>query len=403
MPFTYQTPARIRRLDVPQRARSTGRSLRAGERELERIPTPPDTVDLTCADTRYFRPPDWAVKEFKAAVEGGGDAYTPYRGDAGVRADVAAHVADFLGVDVDPATQLILTPGTQAGLYAALAALVDEGDEVAVADPDYMNSERNVRYLGGVPRPVPVIWPEGEAPTLDLDALEDAFAHGARLFMLSHPNNPTGAVFDADVLTRIAELCKDADAFLIADQLYSRLLYDGTEFTHLAALPGMAERTLTTLGPSKTESMSGYRVGVAVAPPELVDRIEDVLSVSAIRCPAYAQHVLRRWLVDDVELVTEHVEAYQRNRDHAVDALNAVPGVTVRRSRGTSYLFPDISGLDISDHDVTAALRRAGLIVNPGYQSGFAGVGHIRICVAQPPEVWKRSIATMIEVLHERV
>lgn len=400
MPYSYTPPSRIRRLDVPQRASATGHSVRAGELQLERIETPPGTLDLTSADTAVFAPPAHALDAFVKAVSEGAAAYTPYRGDGEIRRVVADNVASFLGIDVDPASQLILTPGTQAGLYAALASLVDEGDEVVLVDPDYLNNERNIRYLGGVPRFVPLRWAsDADAPELDLEILAEALDQGARVVQLSHPNNPTGAVFTRAHLQRIAGLCRDADAFVIADQLYARLLYDGRQLTHLTALDGMAERTLTTLGPSKTESMSGYRIGVAIAPPELVDRMEDVIAISAIRCPAYAQHVLPQWLVDDRELVATHIEVLQRNRDHAHQVLNQVDGVTVRRSFGTSYMFPDFTALGVSDNEVAGALRRAGLIVNPGYQFGFAGCGHFRICLAQDEETWHKAVATIAEVL----
>jgi aspartate/methionine/tyrosine aminotransferase len=393
----YRPTSRLRRLDVPERAATEGSSLRELERELERTPAGPDFLDITYADTHRFPPDSWVLDEFVKAASGAGMTYTPYRGDAGVRRAVADHVGAFLGAELDPDSEIILTPGTQAGLYTALSATVEPGDTVVLPDPDYITSERSVRYLGAEVHPVPLLWPAGEAPRLDLDALAAGLRKDPKLVMLSHPNNPTGAVFEPSHVAEIAALVADTGALLLVDQLYSRLVYDGKPFAHMLAEPGM----ITTLGPSKTESLSGYRIGMAVAPPEIVDRMEDVMSVAALRCPAYAQHVLARWLDDDAGYVAKRVGEYQSLRDVSVAALEAVPGVDVRPAGGSAYLFPEFPGIDATDQEVAIALKRdAGLVVNPGYQFGPRGRKHFRICFAQDEKAWDAALSRMAEVLN---
>src|SRR5690606_19454375 len=142
-----------------------------------------------------------------------------------------------------------------------LSSVVEEGDKVAMMDPDYLTNERMLRYLSAQPIRVPLLWEESQEDTIDFDALEAAFKGGARVFLFSNPNNPTGTVHSPAVIKRLAELAIRYNVFVIADQLYARLVYDNRPFLHLAAVPGMAERTVTLLGPSKTESMSGYRLG----------------------------------------------------------------------------------------------------------------------------------------------
>ena len=393
-------PERIRRLWLPEATAVVGSSVRDAERALERRAWKQPLLDLTCADTHRFPPPEWVLEDFAAAARGQGATYTPYRGDPGVRADVARNLSWFLDVPVDPDNHLLLAPGTQAALFAALSALVDHDTRVLIADPDYMTNLRTVRYLGATPEAIPLRQPSPElAPVLDLEALERATRTGPYVLLLSHPNNPTGAVYEPAVIDRIAELALERDGFVVIDELYARLVYDGAELRHLVAVDGMRDRCLTLLGPSKTESMSGYRVGAAVGPRQLIDRMEDVISVSALRCPAYAQHTLRRWLSDDGEFVKERVACYERLRDQTVQFLREVPGVAVAPAGGTAYLFPDVSALDLPDQQVAMRLKDAGLLVNPGYQFGGSGSGHFRLCFAQDETAWTQALPRLADAL----
>jgi aspartate/methionine/tyrosine aminotransferase len=397
----HKVPPRIRSLALPERERVLGQSVRAAERELEEIEAPGDLLDLTYANTHRFPPPSWVLPDFVAAAGGAGMTYTPYRGDSVVRSAVSESVSAFLGVEVDSATELILTPGTQAGLFVGLSAVVGDGDSVALVDPDYMSDERILRFLGATVKQIPLLWTEPtQPPSLDFEALESAFRDGAKTLVFSNPNNPTGMVLPPAVIRRIAELVGNYDVTVLVDELYSRLVYDGLPFAHLIAEGGMKERCITLLGPSKTESMSGYRVGVAVAPAEIVDRMEDLQGISVLRAPAYAQHVLTRWLSDDLDFVATRVRDYQRLRDHTAETLNASGVLRVRPAGGTAYMFPDASAIGCDAQTIAKALKsQAGLLVNPGYQFGPAGEGHFRICFAQAEDVWGAAMDRMVATL----
>jgi aspartate/methionine/tyrosine aminotransferase len=208
---------------------------------------------------------------------------------------VVGNIGATFGLNARP-ENVLPTPGTQAGLYTALSAIVEQGDEVILADPEYLSSERMLHYLGARVTHVPLLRDPTALARLDFAALEAAMKRGPALLMFSNPNNPTGGVHGEETIRTIAKLAQRYDIPVLVDQLYCRLLYGGATFHHLAAVEGMEDRTVTLLGPSKTESLSGYRVGVAVAPAHLVNRMENVLSISALRAPAYAQHILPRWL-----------------------------------------------------------------------------------------------------------
>jgi aspartate/methionine/tyrosine aminotransferase len=392
-------------MGISDRRGLNGSSVRRAERELELAASEYEIVDLTAADTRTFPAPNWVLEAFMDAASGGGRTYTPYRGDAGVRHAVAANLSSLLGVPLNGSENVALTPGTQAGLFCALAAVVSPGDAVVILDPDYMSNERLVRFLGGTSIRVPLDWETNPGSAeIDLEALTRAFAARPVALLFSNPNNPTGSILGPVALNAIAELADRYGCLVIADELYSRLVFDDRPFTHFAAIGERPHGWITTIGPSKTESMSGYRVGVTVGPAWLIDRIEDVMSSAVLRAPAYAQHTLVKWGTADVQFVGDRVRRYQELRDLAVARLNANGVTAVTPSAGTSYLFPRFTTEGRSDQEVALALkRRAGILVNPGYQFGDRGVGRFRLCIAQDQGVLQRCLDAIAAVLAEEL
>jgi aspartate/methionine/tyrosine aminotransferase len=392
-------PARMTRLALPERAPLLGTSVRAAERELEALQTDGPYLDLTYADTKRFPAPPGVLERLVKAALGDGMTYTPYRGDRGVREQVAANVADFLGVPVAPERNLILTPGSQAALFCALSALVDEGDRVVLLDPDYLSSERMLRHLGADVEHVALCWTGPGEQSPDLDLLARALEREPRVLLFSHPNNPTGATYSPGVLARIAELVgRSEQTAVVVDELYSRLVY-GDELSHLAALDGMAERCVTLLGPSKSESMSGYRLGAAVGPAQVVDRMEDVLSLTGLRAPAYAQHMLTGWLRDDRDYLRRRIDEYRPLRDLALKRFGESPALEVTPPGGSAYLFPRVVG-EVGDQEIARRLLvDAKLVVNPGYQFGPRGLGHFRVCFAQSEARWEKAVDDIVRVV----
>lgn len=375
-------------------------SAREADRALLAL-TSETTLDTTHFDTVRFPPPPWAAQRFAEAASNGELAYTTYQGSSQIRRMLAVPLSDWLGMPVDGDDNIMLTPGTQAGLFSVLSSIVDPGQHVALTDPDYLFNERILTFLGAQISRVPLTQRGGDLVP-DLSALERAFQDGARLFVFSHPNNPTGAVFPREVLLGIATLAVQYDATVLVDELYGRLTYDDEPFVHLASLPGMRERTITLLGPSKTESLSGYRVGVVVAPKHLVGAAEDVLSITALRAPAYAQHVLKGWLTQDVAWVADRVEQLRGLRELTLTRLSELSWIGLAPQRGTAYLFPDVSALGVADSVVAESLaRRADVLISPGYQFGPAGTGHFRVCYARDEQIWDRALHRIVDVLDD--
>ncbi len=391
---------RLRRTHLPERAEAIGSSVREADLSLRLDGAGHGLLDTTHFDTVRFPPPDWALPTFSRAAGDGELAYTAYRGNEEVRRVCAGSVSALLGHEVHPDRNLVLTTGTQGGLFATLSALVDDGDVVALADPEYLFVERMLRFLGA--RVVRVGMVEDPAgPQLDLRALEEVARGGVKLLLTSNPNNPTGSVYTEATVRGLAQLAVRHDFLVVVDELYCRLVYPGVPFFHLVSQPGMAERTVTLLGGSKTESLSGYRIGVAVGPAAIVDAIEQVMAMTCLRAPAYAQHLLTRWLVDDREFVRHRVGELQAIRDMTVERLSRVDGLVVRPGAGTAYLWPDVSALGLSDVEVARVLQtEAKVVVSPGYQFGPSGIGHFRLCYARDEVQWGQALERMVDALN---
>lgn len=392
-------PDRLRRLQIPGRASLAGRSVRQADVELL-AQAPEGYLDTTHFDTVRFPPPDWARNAFDQAASNGELAYTEYRGHPKVRSIVAGSISSFLGHPVDGRRNITLTPGTQAGLFGALTSLVEAGDRVALLDPDYLFNERILNFLGAEVGHVPLRLTPGD-PHPDFATLETEFAErGTRFFVFSHPNNPSGAVFSHAVVSRIAALARRFDVTVLADELYSRLIYGGRTFHHIAAEPGMFERTVTLLGPSKTESLSGYRVGVVVAPADIINRIETVQSVMTLRAPAYAQHLLMQWLRDDHEWLTERLVDFVALRELTIERLTRLPWLKQQPQDGTAYVWVNVEALGLPGPVVAEAiLAGASVLVSPGYQFGPASGGHFRMCYARDETIWAAALDRIVGVL----
>lgn len=390
---------RLLRSLLPERSAGSGLSVQEADRQLSLDGGGHGLLDTTHFDTVRFPPAPWALEMFKAAANDGDLAYTPYRGNREVLQVCARSVSALMGVEIDPDQNITLTAGTQGALFSTLSALVDEGDIVVLADPEYLFVEKMLRFLGATVVRLGMVESES-GPELDLQHLEQVAASGIRLFLTSNPHNPTGAVFSAKSIRGLAGLAKRYDFLVVIDELYCRLVYDDGQFTHLAAEPGMAERTVTLQGGSKTESLTGYRVGVVVGPQPIIDAIVQANAMLCLRAPAYSQHVLKRWLIDDVEFVRVRIGELRAIRDMTVEKLLRVPGLTVRPSAGTAYLWPDVSALGHSDLEVAEILQKsAGVVVSPGYQFGPAGQGHFRICYAREEASWAAALDRMCVAL----
>ena len=344
-------------------------------------------VDFSHGDVDAHQPTPGAHEAYAAGFElGGKQAYTEYRGDPGIRELVAERLAAFTGAPVDARDGLIVTPGTQGALFLAVAATVTRGDKVAIVQPDYFANRKLVEFLDGEMVPVELAYAQAGAGTagLDLDGLDAAFRAGAKVFLFSNPNNPAGVVYSAEEIGQIAALAGRYGATVIVDQLYSRLRYQGTDYTHLRAQDVDPDHVVTIMGPSKTESLSGYRLGAAFGSKTIIERMEKLQAIVSLRAAGYSQAVLRTWFDEPAGWMNERIRRHQAIRDDLLAVLRAVDGVFARTPEAGSYLFPRLPALTVSHADFVRILRlQAGVVVTPGTEFGPHSGDSVRLNFSQ--------------------
>ena len=342
-------------------------------------------VDFSHGDVDAFRPTPGSRDAFLAGVESGGEqAYTEYRGKRSIRELIADRLAGFTGAALSD-DDLIITPGTQGALFLAVASTVSAGDRVAIVQPDYFANRKLVQFFSGEVVPVRLDHLGAtERAGLDLGQLEEVFKAGAKVFVFSNPNNPTGVVYSDSEIQAIARLAQNYRATVIVDQLYSRLLYAGRTYVHLRATDIDPDNVITIMGPSKTESLSGYRVGVAFGSARIIDRMERLQAIVSLRAGGYSQSVLRTWFAEPDGWMEERIALHQAIRDALLAKLRTVKGLHARIPDAGSYLFPQLPELTVGTQTFVKILReQAGVTVTPGAEFGPHSIDSIRFNFSQ--------------------
>ncbi len=359
-------------------------------------------VDFSHGDVDAFLPTPGSLECFVAGVQSGGrQAYTEYRGKAAIREDVARKLSAYTGVSIDPDSGIILTPGTQGALFLAMGSTFTRGDKVAIVEPDYFANRKLVEFFDGNLVPIPLFYEETDTCAgLDLNRLEDAFKGGARLLLFSNPNNPTGVIYSKEEIRTIAALAQRFGAYVIVDELYSRQVFDGREYAHLCAQNILdPENLITILGPSKTESLSGYRLGTAFGSTHVIDRMEKLQAIMSLRAPGYSQAVFETWFNEPEGWLQARVQAHQAIRDDLLALLRKVDGVTVRTPEAGSYLFVKMPALDFPILDFVKIVRTlTGVTVTPGTEFG-PFMQHFRINFSQHHQNAVSAIERVMKVM----
>lgn len=363
----------------------------------EKLPGVP--VDFSHGDVDAHEPTPGSFEVFAEGVRvGAAQAYTPYRGKKSVLEHVASRLSAFTGAKVDPEENLILTPGTQGALFLAIGSNMLPGDRVAIVEPDYFANRKMVEFFQGRLVSVQMDYENTkEGAGIDLESLEKTFRDGVKLFLFSNPNNPVGCIYSYDEITKIAALAKQYDVTLIVDELYSRQVYPGTTYTHLCAQKEIPDNLVTIIGPSKTESLSGYRLGAAFGTAEIIGRMEKLQAIMSLRCSGYNQAVFTTWFSEPEGWLEARVAKHREIRDALMEKISAVPGVTARPSEGGSYLFVTIPELDVSLHQfIRIAREMASVTVTPGTEFGPQYIHQFRINFSQDKE---NAVAAMERLL----
>lgn len=342
-------------------------------------------VDFSHGDVDAFSPTPGAVEAWQEGFQKGGQqAYTEYRGAAEIRAGLATRLGKFTGRAIDASDELIITPGTQGALFLALGSTVASGIKAAVMEPDYFANRKLVRFFGGEVVPIPLHYQTDAADVgPDMQRLEEAFKQGVRVFVFSNPNNPTGVVYSQEKINAIARLAKMHGVTLVVDQLYSRLLYSGESYCHLRACDDAPDSMITIMGPSKTESLSGFRLGAAFGSAMLIERMERLQAIVSLRAAGYSQAALETWFNEPDGWLDQRIAAHEKIRDDLVDVFQQAGFPTATPQAG-SYLFPELPKLGFATDQFVKLLRyQAGVTVTLGTEFDPSAGNSIRLNYSQ--------------------
>ncbi len=375
----------------------SGKELELRGGELRGVP-----VDFSHGDVDAFQPLPGSFEAFaKGYAKGAEQAYTEYRGSKAIREDLAYKLSAYTGTDINPKANIIITPGTQGALFLAMGSLIGPGDKVAIVEPDYFANRKLVEFFEGELVPVKMDYEESsDRAGLDLKQLEQAFLSGVKLFLFSNPNNPVGAVYSYNEIGTIAALAKKYNVALIIDELYSRQIFDKKIYTHLCAQKEIPDNLITVTGPSKTESLSGFRLGVAFGTKELIMRMEKLQAIVSLRAAGYGQAVLSAWFREPEGFMEERIKAHQNIRDELVAKLRTFDGITVRPTDAGSYLFPKIPPLDVDIKDFCKIVRElAEVTITPGTEFGPQFINHFRINFSQDAKAASEAIDRLLRIM----
>jgi aspartate/methionine/tyrosine aminotransferase len=327
------------------------------------------------------------------AIHAGRTRYNPPAGIPDLRRAIAQSAGRRLGLDLDPG-RVVVGPGAKPGLFFPVLALVGPGDEVIYPDPGFPSYASIIGVAGGTPVPIPLR--EENSFSFDLDVFDARINDRTKLIILNSPANPTGGVIPFEDLEHIADQARRHDAWVLSDEIYTRLVYDGGRARSIAEVDGMLDRTVIVDGFSKTYSMTGWRLGYVIAPSALAERIE-LLLTHAVGCTAtFTQHAGVEALTGPQDFVDSMLAEYQRRRDRMLELVNAIPGVHAKTPQGAFYLFPNVSSFGLTSKEIAARLLdEAGVAVLAGSDFGPGGEGYLRLVYATSMEVIEESVSKM--------
>jgi len=332
-------------------------------REMTRLAQEHDAINLA-QGFPDFPAPEPIKRAAVAAIEADLNQYPITWGEPSIRQALADAYLSWYGITIDPEREACVTCGATEAMIAAMIGCLDPGQEVIVFEPFYENYGADAIIAGANPRYVTLHEPGW---TFDEAELTAAFSNQTRAIVINTPNNPTGKVFSLDELTVIARLCQKYDALAITDEIYEHITYDGARHIPLATIPGMEDRTITISALSKTYSVTGWRVGWAIAPPDLTDAIRRVHDFLTVGAPTPLQEAGAAALRLPAAYYQQLTRSYQERRDLMLRIL-AEAGFRPITPAGAYYIMSDTSALNLDDDAAaaTALVRRARVAAVPG-------------------------------------
>lgn len=296
-------------------------------------------------------------------------------------------------------SQVLIAPGANILIYYAVACLVNPGDEVIVPDPGFPTYYSVIKYCGAKAVPIPLL--EKNHFRMNPDDVEKAITEKTRLIIMNSPQNPTGSVMTPKEIDRMAEIAKKYDIYLYTDEIYSRMMFDESDKFHSpASFDKCLERTILANGFSKAFAMTGWRLGVAIAPEDVIEKMALLLQTTSSCVSPFIQRAGMEAITGDQSAVKAMMSEYRARRDLLVEGLNAIPGITCLTPGGSFYVFPNITKTGLSSEEFAdLMLAKAKVALLPGSNFGPSGQGYVRLCYATSQERIKEGLLRIKDAL----
>lgn len=357
-----------------------------------------DVVHLEIGQPDYPTFSNVTLAGIKALAEGKTD-YNPSSGIRKLRKSVADKLTRTReNVEVTP-EEVVVGPGAKPLLFLSTVALIEAGDRVLYPDPGFPTYKSMIEVTGG--KPVPYGFREEDGFTVDVGELRSRIGPETKLLLLNTPGNPLGNVISEGKLKKIARLAKDNNTFVLSDEIYSEMIYEGGHGS-IISYPGMKERTVLVDGFSKTYSMTGWRLGFAAAPEDFAEKMGYLLTHSVGCTATFTQHAGVEALEGPQEPVNRQVETLKEKRDLLVEGLNSIDGLSCAKPRGAFYAFPNVASFRKDEKELADyLLEKAGVAVLPGTAFGAGGEGYLRLCYSAPRSELEEALERMDEAFSE--
>jgi aspartate/methionine/tyrosine aminotransferase len=330
-----------------------------------------------------FPTPAHIVEAAKKALDEGWTHYGPPQGLPELREAIASYIVRTRGVKVGP-EHVCVVPGGKPIIFFPMLALLEPGDEVIYPNPGFPIYESMINFLGAKPVPIPLV--EERGFSFDLNLLRDRLSAKTKMLILNSPHNPTGGVIPAADIRAIADMVRDRDLIVLADEIYSRIYFDEAPVS-ITTLPGMLEKTIILDGFSKTYAMTGWRMGYGVMPEWLVDPINKLMVNSNSCTSSHTQRAGIAALNGPQDEVVKMTAEFRRRRDAFCAGLNKLPGVRCSIPGGAFYAYPNITGTGLGSEPLAdALLQKAGVACLSGTAFGAYGEGYLRFSIANSYE-----------------
>lgn len=348
-----------------------------------------DIVHLEIGEPDFDTPRNIKDAATKALDEG----YTHYVPSAGIpelRQAIADYISKTRNLKVTP-EEVVVTPGGKPIMFYTILALVNPGDEVLYPNPGFPIYESLINFVGAKPVPIPL--EEKNDFSLDREYVKKMITKKTKLIILNSPENPTGGVLSREDLKVVADSISGRnDAFVLSDEIYSRIIYEG-KHESITAFPGMKDKTILLDGFSKTYAMTGWRLGYGVMHKDLALKVAQLMTNSNSCTSAFTQMAGVEALTGPQNEAERMVSEFKKRREVIVDGLNKVKGITCKKPRGAFYVFPNIEGTGMDCRKLGEhLLNNAGVAVLPGTSFGKYGEGHLRLSFANSVENIKKAL-----------